>query len=208
MAWSKFDFQTSAVTPKLSPGEYIFEVRASDDERMTDPSPASVRFRVEPPIWKRAGFLVPVAMLSLVTLGTFWILMRIRKRRRSAEKDRLEMAFFAELNPAPVLRVDSRGIILSCNDAATKLTQRAIHRKTDNALCQQTGEPVCQRTSGAVCQGTREAARQGVLLEAAFPFLCGPELARCHATGETFSRDYVVGESCFQFDFFCYIRIG
>jgi PAS domain S-box-containing protein len=39
--------------------------------------------------------------------------------RKKAEQALREMASFAELNPAPVLRVDRNGVILSCNAAST-----------------------------------------------------------------------------------------
>jgi PAS domain S-box-containing protein len=86
MPWSEFAHATMAVTPRLSPGEYAFEVRAADEEHMIDATPASTRFRVEPPFWQNPGFLAPIGALGLLALGTCLIALRMRALRRAAEK--------------------------------------------------------------------------------------------------------------------------
>jgi PAS domain S-box-containing protein len=68
--WTPFGKSTSAITPALSHGRYIFQVRAADEDRNTDPTPIVFEFIVEPPLWLTNGFLLSVGfLLSAALIG-------------------------------------------------------------------------------------------------------------------------------------------
>jgi PAS domain S-box-containing protein len=67
-AWSSFSAETTAITPKLAPGRYRFEVRATDVVRNVDATPASMGFVVDAPFWQRPAFLAPMFLLALISL--------------------------------------------------------------------------------------------------------------------------------------------
>ncbi len=66
--WSPYTSSTLALTPRLKPGRYFFQVRAIDKDGNVDAAPASISILVHPPIWRQAAFAIPVALLSLVAL--------------------------------------------------------------------------------------------------------------------------------------------
>ncbi|NUN95047.1 MAG: PAS domain S-box protein, partial [Candidatus Omnitrophica bacterium] len=66
--WSPYASQTTVVTPNLRPGRYLFEVRAEDKDRNSDPTPAAAWLTVAPPLWQRPEFLGPVIFLLAVAV--------------------------------------------------------------------------------------------------------------------------------------------
>lgn len=66
--WSSYSQTNLTLTPRLDPGNYLFQVRAIDLDGNEDPTPASVSLKVLPPLWRQSGFMIPVAFLSLVAL--------------------------------------------------------------------------------------------------------------------------------------------
>jgi signal transduction histidine kinase len=70
-----------------------------------------------------------ICLLVVESLLVFFLLINIRKRK-TAYKQIHEMASFAELNPAPVLRVDPDGIIVSCNPASVDILGKNVQKGT------------------------------------------------------------------------------
>lgn len=77
--WSEFSPETSYITGPLAPGDYRFEVRASDDARNVDPSPAGVAFTIALPLWQEPRVIGPATVLAL--LAVVALVMRIRAHR-------------------------------------------------------------------------------------------------------------------------------
>ena len=69
VSWSTFGKKTTIETPSLAAGDYLFEVRTSDEDRNIDPTPASVRFQVASPMWRRPGFVLPMTILGIVAFA-------------------------------------------------------------------------------------------------------------------------------------------
>lgn len=77
--WNNFTSETSYITGALAPGTYTFEVRASDDARNVDPTPAVVSFIVAEPLWREPRIMLPGAIL--VTLLAIALILRMRGHR-------------------------------------------------------------------------------------------------------------------------------
>jgi signal transduction histidine kinase len=75
-SWNAFSPETSHIAENLKPGAYRFEVRASDDARNVDPTPASLAFTVAYPLWSEPRVYLSVgAMVMLLALA---FVLRIR----------------------------------------------------------------------------------------------------------------------------------
>lgn len=97
--WSAYGLNTTVATPPLPHGEYQFEVRASDENGNEDPTPASVRFTVLPPLWLKPGFFVPVSLsaaLALIALAFLWISRRALLRSEAALRSEVTIRTRAE----------------------------------------------------------------------------------------------------------------
>ena len=77
-AWSTPIGSRSVHYGALAPGQYRFEVRAINSDGETSPTPATVDFRVTPPLWRRAWFqsiLLAVGIAGVVSV------LRVRAAR-------------------------------------------------------------------------------------------------------------------------------
>ncbi|HEY7118450.1 MAG TPA: PAS domain S-box protein, partial [Tepidisphaeraceae bacterium] len=84
--WQDVDEQRVAYYHELPPGEYVFRVRAADNDGLWSDRDASLGFTVEPFFWQTLWFRTLVALGVLVTAsGTVWTIMR-RKVRRQEEQ--------------------------------------------------------------------------------------------------------------------------
>lgn len=62
-SWSPPSPQRFVNFANLAPGSYRFLVRAVNSDGITSPRPATISFRVLPPIWRRAWFLASTALV-------------------------------------------------------------------------------------------------------------------------------------------------
>ena len=67
-AWSDFDHHSTITTESLSPGNYLFQVRAQDRDRNIDPTPAELEIKVLLPIWQHPAVVIPLLVLFLVAI--------------------------------------------------------------------------------------------------------------------------------------------
>jgi len=90
-AWSAYSGRTSDVFLALASGDHLLEVRARDRDFNEDPTPASVRFTVVPPVWRRPwfiGLMVFTALLAGATgMQTARVVRRDRKLKEEAEEE-------------------------------------------------------------------------------------------------------------------------
>ena len=94
----------------LAPGRYRFLVAAETG------APASVSFRVLPPVWRRWWFLAAIASVLLVAMAAFARsrVARLRVLRESESRFRT----LAETASDAVLTIDETGVIVYANPAA------------------------------------------------------------------------------------------
>ncbi len=95
-AWSAFSNQKSTVLLDLPDGDYTFEVRARDLDLNVEPLPASLRFTVLPPVYKRAWFILTILFFLAIIGG---LLKRLYNRNRQIhELDQLKLRLFTDIS--------------------------------------------------------------------------------------------------------------
>jgi len=77
--WSSFSGKTSEIFLSLPSGKHVFEVKSRNRDMNVDPTPASVTFYVEPPIWKTPWFIILI--LSFLATITFFIIHLYRRNK-------------------------------------------------------------------------------------------------------------------------------
>ena len=101
--WVYSDTRRFASYTNLNPGEYIFSVKASNDDGVWNEEGASVHLVILPPWWKTWW---AYALYGILALGVLWSarhyeLKRLRLRHRAAylsELDSLKTRFFANIS--------------------------------------------------------------------------------------------------------------
>ncbi len=83
--WRYMGTRRFATFSNLSPGNYTFEVRGSNNDGYWNETPASITFTVQHAFWQTASFKVAVAFLLLLALYAIYrYRIRLEKERRSA----------------------------------------------------------------------------------------------------------------------------
>jgi signal transduction histidine kinase/ligand-binding sensor domain-containing protein len=85
--WSPVSIQTEAVYPEIPPGNYVFRVRAMNNDGIWSHDPASFDFRILPPWWKSVWFIIVAGFLTLLTFAS---VLQLRVRIIKAKKEELE----------------------------------------------------------------------------------------------------------------------
>ena len=85
--WSDYSKDTNIISPHLSYGSYVFEVRGADTDFNVDPTPARASFTVLPPLWATGGFLFPVGLLVVGISVVASLLLRNYTALRVSEQE-------------------------------------------------------------------------------------------------------------------------
>jgi len=94
--WSLFSPDTSVLLLDLEDGKYTFEVRARDMDRNDDPTPAVVNFVVDPPVYKRAWFILTI--LTFLGIITFLLTRLYMRNREIHELDQFKLRLFTDIS--------------------------------------------------------------------------------------------------------------
>ncbi len=99
--WRNVGNQQVAYYPNLTPGEYIFRVKAANDKGVWNEKGATLKIVIHPPWWKTTGAYITYAILVILlgfAIDRFW---RRRLMQREREKNRLrELAQAKEIERA------------------------------------------------------------------------------------------------------------
>ena len=78
--WSDFSPELHETFVNLSAGKYVLEVRARDLDLNVDPTPVTVTFQVQPPVWRQAWFiLLLLAFATVIGLFEFRVITKNNK---------------------------------------------------------------------------------------------------------------------------------
>ncbi len=167
--WSPAGPVTSASYARIPPGDYVFRVRACNNDGVWNTEGVRLRLRVLPPFWQTGWFAAAVAV-SLVGIGALLHasrLRRVRQRFRAvlSERRRLSRELHDTLEQGLAgiaLQVDSARqhlarrpeVVARCLDTALHMVEysREETRRTVNQLRSQALE------RGDIAQAVREVA--------------------------------------------------
>ncbi|MFO7445227.1 MAG: two-component regulator propeller domain-containing protein [Ignavibacteriaceae bacterium] len=89
--WKHMDNGQRSVTyTNLDPGEYVFQVKASNNDGIWNPAPAQVIINISPPFWNTIYFRIAAALL----LGTF-ILSLFYMRLKKVKEEKVKQENFS-----------------------------------------------------------------------------------------------------------------
>ena len=169
--WSPVGPETSASYVRIPPGEYVFRVRACNNDGVWNTEGVRLRLRVTPPFWQTGWFAALVA-LSLAGVGVLLHasrVRRVRQRFRAVLDERRRLS--RELHDT--LEQGLAGIALQVDSARQHLRRRpeVVERFLETALRmveysrEETRRTVNQLRSqalehGDIAQAVREVARE------------------------------------------------
>jgi len=97
--WNYVGNRDFATYTNLSPGEYIFHVKAAVDASEWPGTSNSIKIIIEPPFWlSKWGFFIYFIIIVLALIGFYNITTRIQKAKAIAEMERREKEYITELN--------------------------------------------------------------------------------------------------------------
>ena len=169
--WSPVGPETSASYARIPPGDYVFRVRACNNDGVWNMEGVRLRLRVTPPFWQTGWFAAAIA-LSLVGVGVLLHASRLRRVRQRFlavldERRRLSRELHDTLEQGLAgiaLQVDSARqhlgrrpeVVERCLETALHMVEysREETRRTVNQLRSQALE------RGDIAQAVREVARE------------------------------------------------
>ncbi|MBN8851615.1 MAG: hypothetical protein BGO55_04880 [Sphingobacteriales bacterium 50-39] len=150
--WMQTDGRNRRVTyTNIDPGEYVFQVKASNSDGVWNDKGITVRVIVKPPFWKTgfAYFVYVLIIVALLYIGRVRIIRRARAKfalaeeRREAlrvhELDRMKIKFFTNLShefrtPLTLILSPVDKLIRSMEDAGRRQLAMTIERNAKRLL--------------------------------------------------------------------------
>jgi len=94
--WSPFTDEKSSILLDLHSGNYIFQVRSRDLDNNIELKPASISFRILPPVYLRTWFILTILTFLGIIL---WLLIRLYARNQQIhELDQLKLRLFTDIS--------------------------------------------------------------------------------------------------------------
>ncbi|MCD4769510.1 MAG: SpoIIE family protein phosphatase [Bacteroidales bacterium] len=87
LEWGLETEQTRAVYPSLSPGRYVFMVKALNSDGIWNSEPQTFSFVIRPPFYFNPLFIVLVIIVLIIAI---WVYIKVRERNLIIEKQILE----------------------------------------------------------------------------------------------------------------------
>lgn len=136
--WTPFSKRTEIALLDLPHGDYTLEVRARDQDLNVDPSPATASFRVIPPLWKQAWFILVLAGIIASTLLLIYIIIRQRIKYSFALSE-FKIDFFTNLShelrtPLSVILGPLQRLIQHADSSKDRQSLEMIQRNANKML--------------------------------------------------------------------------
>jgi signal transduction histidine kinase/DNA-binding response OmpR family regulator len=130
--WSPFTRKSSITFSSLSGGKYELLVRARDRDGNLDSTPSRTVFRVIPPLWKRAWFILLVVVAITLIVFLLYALYRVRIKAALA-LDEFKFDFFTNIshelrNPLAVIISPVEMLLDSDFDTGTRKKLQIVLR--------------------------------------------------------------------------------
>jgi len=89
--WNYVGNKREATYTNLNPGEYIFKVKAANNDGVWNERYASIRVIVYPPFWKARWFRIMLLIVYVVVSYYLYLYLRYRFNRQRAKQQQLEL---------------------------------------------------------------------------------------------------------------------
>lgn len=138
--WNYAGQKREAIYTNLDPGDYIFRVKASNNDDLWNETGASVKIKIYPPFWATTGFRVLFIVLILAGIFAFHYIrtFHIRKRTRMLERQVREHTLELQTANANLVkemkeRINAEKTLLAANQRLQVLQQvtAAVHESLD-----------------------------------------------------------------------------
>lgn len=108
--WSEPGFQRTIQYTNLDPGNYVFKVRASNNDQVWNPKEATMAIKILPPYWKTWWFkgLIVLAILAIIYFLVMFLTIRAKlrhelvfervKAKKLYEIDLMKLRFFTNIS--------------------------------------------------------------------------------------------------------------
>ncbi len=130
-AWKSLEKENSLLISNLKTGDYSLQVRAQQSGYLWS-NRTEFSFTIQPP-WYRSWWAIS---MFIMVLGLFELMhlkiSNIKVQKAVAEKAREELASFPELNPNPIIEIDTAGHISYLNPKAEELFPELKRAGNDN----------------------------------------------------------------------------
>ncbi|MEM9399095.1 MAG: HAMP domain-containing sensor histidine kinase [Verrucomicrobiota bacterium] len=103
-AWSPFSSKKGETFLNLKHGKHFLEVRSRDLAFNIDPTPAGIRFTVEPPLWRQPWFIILLLLLlcagvTMISMRFYYHDKRLKDRAQHfQEMDHIKTSFYMNLS--------------------------------------------------------------------------------------------------------------
>ncbi len=94
--WSPFSEEKSSVFLDLNAGNYTLEVRSRDLDGNIEPQPAQISFRILPPVYLRAWFVLTI--LTFIGIIVILLVRLYARNKQIHELDQLKLRLFTDIS--------------------------------------------------------------------------------------------------------------
>ena len=141
--WNYVGKENKAVYTNLGPGEYVFRVKASNNDSVWNEEGAAIRVIITPPFWRSGWFITLLTILGMTFLYGFYkfrtkMKMREMEERKREEIRQVQLEFFTNVShefrtPLSLILGPLEKIMKEHTDPSPPALNRHLHTMHRNA---------------------------------------------------------------------------